>query len=999
MEIVVTNQYGIIIFAVTVDEDGTPKTLYQGIKKDEAVSVYQKAIENPANAKKRVRFYNFRQVYDYVGIEKDKSAYPIKEFYDDTQVYKPSNKDNIETLKVNNNHKLLAPNGKISNLTAEQWHIVRTPEFMDWFGDWLRHPNGSSQVLDDNGEPMVMYHGTNNFEYFTNNNPNYTVLFDPRKSRLEPRTVGGGIYFSNKWDVAAQFSIFNFVVECFINIRKPIRIDGNHSHIWWIVGEDRINYGKNDGVIMYNTFDTLDGETENENYVSDIVIARYSIQVKLADGRNTTFDKNDVDIRYDEGGETDSSSIDENYGLAKNQSIKNLLAPNGKKSNLTPEQWHLVRTPAFKAWFGDWENNPQEASKVVDENGEPLVVGRCDKSRIYDFGKQYPRFFVPQRDVEGFGEFGDVETYAFLNIKNPIIVDYGGVWYNMPYDSLLRSEFSEKDLVNMINHEWSVSYNSLDEAIKDTEGGDPYLFSTDIISDYVKRNMPNYNGLIIKDIDETSNGDYNTDDYIVFNSTQIKLADGSNTTFDGSNPDIRYELGGIYHGSPYKFNKFSTAHMGTGEGLQAFGWGLYFTDSEGIAEFYANALSILTLKDENGNEIKISNELANLIKLVYHQYRRLDADFIKEKISITARTLGATWAKDAVKELNQIGYFELLPFRYKYRVTLHKGKTPDQYTWLEWDKPLSKQSEATKKALEKQFSLPSFDADFRTAADFYRARARKFDSDKKASEELLLLGIDGIKFPAESIARGATSDTARGFNYVVFDENAVTIENVEQFSEGGRFHLGGDMSKHLAPNGKPSNLTPEQWHLVRTPVFKAWFGDWENNPQEASKVVDANGEPLVVWHNQSVPFFEFKQMRIGKGFYFTSKYDYAEILNPQGNVKPFFLSIKNYYDHKNNIVGFVDKLKIGYDGERGDGHINQKPFMEIVAYYPTQIKLADGTNTTFDGSNPDIRYAEGGKTNLSRPYSSLDISRVKKGVVQLHSVHPKRITKIDDLPI
>ena len=62
-----------------------------------------------------------------------------------------------------------------------------------------------------------------------------------------------------------------------------------------------------------------------------------------------------------------------------------------------------------------------------------------------------------------------------------------------------------------------------------------------------------------------------------------------------------------------------------------------------------------------------------------------------------------------------------------------------------------------------------------------------------------------------------------------------------------KYHLGGDMSKHLAPNGKPSNLTHEQWHLVRTPEFKAWFGDWENDPKNASKVVDSNGEPLVVW--------------------------------------------------------------------------------------------------------------------------------------------------------
>ena len=67
------------------------------------------------------------------------------------------------------------------------------------------------------------------------------------------------------------------------------------------------------------------------------------------------------------------------------------------------------------------------------------------------------------------------------------------------------------------------------------------------------------------------------------------------------------------------------------------------------------------------------------------------------------------------------------------------------------------------------------------------------------------------------------------------------------------------MNKLLAPNGKPSNLTPEQYKLVRTPEFKAWFGDWENNPANASKVVDENGEPLMVFHGTTKDFYVFKK--------------------------------------------------------------------------------------------------------------------------------------------
>lgn len=51
-----------------------------------------------------------------------------------------------------------------------------------------------------------------------------------------------------------------------------------------------------------------------------------------------------------------------------------------------------------------------------------------------------------------------------------------------------------------------------------------------------------------------------------------------------------------------------------------------------------------------------------------------------------------------------------------------------------------------------------------------------------------------------------------------------------------------------APNGKPTNLSERQWLQVRTKAFKDWFGDWQNDPENASKVVDENGEPLVVYH-------------------------------------------------------------------------------------------------------------------------------------------------------
>jgi hypothetical protein len=108
----------------------------------------------------------------------------------------------------------------------------------------------------------------------------------------------------------------------------------------------------------------------------------------------------------------------------------------------------------------------------------------------------------------------------------------------------------------------------------------------------------------------------------------------------------------------------------------------------------------------------------------------------------------------------------------------------------------------------------------------------------------------------------------------------------------------------IAPNGKTSNLTPEQYKLVRTPQFKAWFGDWENDPLNASKVVDENGEPLVVFHGTTKEFNEVQQLKKYEDFYnaFQEAYDLY-----------FFWYLghflrSNHYDKKQTVLDKNKKL-------------------------------------------------------------------------------------------
>lgn len=88
---------------------------------------------------------------------------------------------------------------------------------------------------------------------------------------------------------------------------------------------------------------------------------------------------------------------------------------------------------------------------------------------------------------------------------------------------------------------------------------------------------------------------------------------------------------------------------------------------------------------------------------------------------------------------------------------------------------------------------------------------------------------------------------------------------------------------YLAPNGELSKLTTAQWKQSRTPEFKNWFGDWQNDPENSSKVVDDNGEPKIVYHGTVSNVEEFDMDRIslrnyfGKGIYFSSSIDDVNI--------------------------------------------------------------------------------------------------------------------------
>ena len=244
------------------------------------------------------------------------------------------------------------------------------------------------------------------------------------------------------------------------------------------------------------------------------------------------------------------------------------------------------------------------------------------------------------------------------------------------------------------------------------------------------------------------------------------------------------------------------------------------------------------------------------------------------------------------------------------------------------------------------------------------------------------------------------------------------LSDSDEYADGG----GGDMSKHLAPNGKPSLLTHEQWHLVRTPAFKKWFGDWQNDPEDSSKVVDINKEPLVVFHgsHSKENFSVFEYRGDSYGFHFGTKQSAQDRLrdlsaemfyggNPR--ILEVFLNIKNPIKLKDyNKQEYEDAEELGKDGVIYENEVEDVGSISYAVFSSNQIKLADGTNTTFDSNNPDIRFETGGgvqSSQLKKIKDAYDFGSEyfdgeiygQKYKIRMNKNHPRNSSRNDDQSI
>ena len=143
-----------------------------------------------------------------------------------------------------------------------------------------------------------------------------------------------------------------------------------------------------------------------------------------------------------------------------------------------------------------------------------------------------------------------------------------------------------------------------------------------------------------------------------------------------------------------------------------------------------------------------------------------------------------------------------------------------------------------------------------------------------------------------------------------------------------------------APNGVPSKLDARQWVQVRTSAFKAWAGDWENDPEHATVVLDENGEPLVVYHGTDAEFTTFEPERgdgAHRGMYFTDSKEMAASYKGGKHLMPVFLNLRDVYEFDGRGRNWAD-LTVEYPYDRKSGEDVLEHAEKVVRMYRAEVE-------------------------------------------------------------
>ena len=258
------------------------------------------------------------------------------------------------------------------------------------------------------------------------------------------------------------------------------------------------------------------------------------------------------------------------------------------------------------------------------------------------------------------------------------------------------------------------------------------------------------------------------------------------------------EFGGLrlYHGSPHDFDKFSMDKIGTGEGAQAYGHGLYFADNPVVAKSYRNALAPGEDPRQGvkfqGSELPDKNPETPVEMLATYMrqggYTPQDA-FDRAKKTFTPEMLRGI---DSIKpeDFSVFAQDKYNGTGRMYEVDVNAN--PEDF--LDWDAPLSAQPQSVRDALAETGYVAPEGSDIGNMSGrmAYAKLAGGTNDTAPATEALRAKGIPGIKY----LDQGSRTAGDGSRNYVVFDENLINI--VKKYGVAGAATMLGVSQAEVA---------------------------------------------------------------------------------------------------------------------------------------------------------------------------------------------------------
>lgn len=400
-------------------------------------------------------------------------------------------------------------------------NVTQSQQFKRWFGDWQNHPESASKVVNADGTPKVVYHGTNaEFNTFQQEN--------------------GAYFFSESRDYAESMADErrgNRIIEAYLKMKNPYKVKLSPEQFTDNIAEAPfIRYAKehgHDGVIF-----EYDGSKEDLAYDKFYVVFD-SAQIKSATDNIGTFDKTNPDIRYSSASarqaserdkqnlETVSAMLDDGSGRGVFKDAVFLRNPRLMQKLI--DEREKTQTTAFRDWFAD--------SKATNTTGEPLLV-------FHGAGAKFTKFDVGGKPIWLTANIKYAEEYSTATRSVERILPEASI-YAGNVDRIIPAYIRVENPADVGNTDGGYSGNYVDLAkrlqIRPSElqavweqAGKPELMwqviNTPGMVEMLKRH--GYDG-----VQAVENG---VKAWAVFDSAQVKSAVANNGSFSLTNPDIRY---------------------------------------------------------------------------------------------------------------------------------------------------------------------------------------------------------------------------------------------------------------------------------------------------------------------------------------------------------------------------------------------------------------------------------------------------------------------------